>query len=288
MEATGTMAEPSQPEEELEDPEWLKATLHRRIVYAIPGMDQVQVEEDLIYKRAPGRELKADVYMPPNPSGDARRPGIVFVHGGYLPPNLRTQPKGWGVFASYGQLVAASGFIGIAFNHRYYGLEYLETAQSDIQDLLSYVREHADQFCLANDHISLWVFSGGGPLVSWVLREAPPYIRALVLYYTMLDTKPRPQGTLATVPDEKLAEFSAVAQVQNLKREIFPIFIARAGLDRSALNETIDRFVQVALSKNVTLDVSNHARGRHGFDLLDDERSRQIIQHTIDFLRASG
>jgi len=283
------MTEPVLSPQKPEDPEWLQETLHKRVVYATPGMDQVRVEKDLTYKRAPERELKADVYMPPTPSGNARHPGVVFVHGGYLPPNLRTEPKDWGIFVSYGQLVASSGFIGIPFNHRYYGPEYLETAQSDIRDLLSYIREHAGRFGLDRDRISLWAFSGGGPLVSWALREAPPYIHALVLYYTMLDTNPRPQSTPAAIADETLAEFSAVTQVENSDGEIFPIFLARAGLDRPALNETIDRFVQVALSKNVPLDVSNHARGHHGFDLLDDDtKSRQIIQRTINFLKALG
>jgi hypothetical protein len=35
--------------------------------------------------------------------------------------------------------------------------------------------------------------------------------------------------------------------------------------------------------------VLNHATGRHGFDVEDDnERSREIIKRTLDFIRAHG
>jgi acetyl esterase/lipase len=283
---TDLMTQPSQQGKRLEDPPWLKETSPKRIVYTIPGMDQVQVRKDVTYKHAPERDLTADVYMPPDLSGDERRPGVVFIHGGYLPPNLRTQPKDWGVFVSYGQLMAASGLIGITFNHRYYGREYLDTAQSDIGDLLSYIRDRADQFALDRDRISLWAFSGGGPLVSWVIRDTPSFVRCLVLYYAVLEMKPNHRDTPATLPDEKLDEFSPVYQVQNLEKGTLPTFIARAGLDRPALNETIDRFIQAALSRNVTIDFSNHAGGHHGFDILDDDdRSREIIQRTVDFVR---
>ena len=41
-----------------------------------------------------------------------------------------------------------------------------------------------------------------------------------------------------------------------------------------------------ALAKGANLDLLNHPEGRHGFDILDDDaRSKQIIRHTIEFLR---
>jgi hypothetical protein len=52
------------------------------------------------------------------------------------------------------------------------------------------------------------------------------------------------------------------------------------------LNATIDRFVHAALERGVALDLLNHPQGRHSFDILDDDdRSKQIIQDTLAFLR---
>ena len=67
----------------------------------------------------------------------------------------------------------------------------------------------------------------------------------------------------------------------------FPsMFIARAGLDDANLNEGLDRFVQVALKKNVAVELVNHVSGHHGFDIEDDnERSREILKRTIEFIK---
>ena len=64
--------------------------------------------------------------------------------------------------------------------------------------------------------------------------------------------------------------------------------VARAGLDRPLLNEAIDRFIAVALRKNATIDVMNHPTGQHGFDFRDDnERTREILARTVEFIQTS-
>jgi len=65
-----------------------------------------------------------------------------------------------------------------------------------------------------------------------------------------------------------------------------PLFVARAGQDNPGLNATIDRFVQEAVARNAPLELMTHPTGRHGFDVLDDDdRSREIIARTLDFLK---
>jgi len=67
-----------------------------------------------------------------------------------------------------------------------------------------------------------------------------------------------------------------------------PIFIVRAGRDDAGLNSTIDHFVQKALKKNITIDVSNHADGQHGFDVLDNhKRTNEIIKRTLEFINSN-
>jgi hypothetical protein len=51
---------------------------------------------------------------------------------------------------------------------------------------------------------------------------------------------------------------------------------------------TIDRFVNEALSANLSIELMNHPLGQHGFDILDpDARSREILARTIEFVRSS-
>jgi acetyl esterase/lipase len=284
--ANGT---PQQPRQigKTEDPAWIKELAAKRIVYSVPGIGRIKVRNDLIYKRINGEELKMDVYSPAGLHRFARRPAVIFIHGGRIPRNLRTTPKQWGAYISFGQLVAASGFVGITFNHRFYSWESLSDSQSDVMDLISYVRHNAEALGVDKEHIILWAVSAGGIFLSQPLRERPPYIRCLVAYYAELDLQNERRSAPPSVTDEALKEYSPVYHLTRNTKPIPPMFIARAGLDDAELNVGLDRFVQVALSKNVTVDLVNHATGHHGFDVEDNnERSREIIKRTLEFIKA--
>ena len=273
----------------LEDPPWLKEFAFKRIVYSVPGMTRVKVVKDRVYKRVGGAELKMDVYLPRNAGRTVRRPAVIFIHGGRIPPNLRTTPKEWGAYVSFGQLVAASGFVGVTFNHRFYTWESLADSQSDVMDLISHVRSNADSLGVDKDRIILWAVSAGGVFLSQPLRDAQPYIRCIVGYYPELDLENERKSAAASVTDETLREFSPVHHLRHMEKGVPPLFIARAGLDDATLNDGVDRFVQLALSKNVTIEVVNHATGQHGFDVENDnDRSREIIKRTIEFIKTHG
>jgi hypothetical protein len=89
------------------------------IVYSVPGMDKVEVRPDIIYKRDGQDEMKMDIYIAPGLAKDARRPAVLFIHGGPLGQHPSPGAKDWGVYRSYGRLMAASGLVGVTFDHRY-------------------------------------------------------------------------------------------------------------------------------------------------------------------------
>jgi dienelactone hydrolase len=234
--------------------------LSKRIVYHVDGMRDVRVQRDVVYKRDGAAELEMNIYAPARLSGDARVPAVFFVHGGPIPEQF-TPPTHWGVFVSYGELAAASALVGVTFNHRLYAPTDYERSRADVAAAIEYVREHATQLNVDADRIALWYFSGGGPLLSAVLRDRPAYVRCVLAFYAFLD-----------------------------KRDVrekgggLPMFIARAGLDQPLINQSIDAFVQEALAGNVPLELMHHPAGRHGFDILDDdERSREIIARAVAF-----
>jgi dienelactone hydrolase len=174
----------------------------------------------------------------------------------------------------------------VTFNHRFYAWESLNDSQSDVMDLIAYVRDRADSLGVDKDRLILWSVSAGGIFLSQPLRDRPPYIRCLVAYYSELDLQNERKSAPPSVTDEMLREFSPVHHLAGSDKGIPAIFIARAGLDDADLNDGIDRFAQTALSKNVTLDLMNHATGHHGFDVEDNnERSREIIKQTIEFIK---
>jgi acetyl esterase/lipase len=255
--------------------------IRRRVVLTVPGMDAVKADRNLVYKMADGEPLHMDVYFPSGPPRP--RPAVILVHGG---PNPRTGAKNMGIFVSYGELLAASGFVAIAFDHRFLAPDRLTDAAQDVTDLVAHVRKNAGSLGVNPQQLALWAFSGGGPFLALPLRERPAWLRAVVAYYPVLDLEQTPSGSDSGTSIELRQSFSAIRSLGEDARGAPPIFIARAGLDNPWLNGGVDRFVHAAVAKGAMLDLLNHPEGRHSFDILDDDaRSRQIIRRTLEFLR---
>jgi acetyl esterase/lipase len=255
--------------------------IRMRVVLRVPGMDEVGIRRDLVYKTASGEALHMDVFSPEEPPEP--RPGVILVHGGPIP---RTGAKNMGVFLSYGELLAASGFVAVSFDHRFLAPERLPDAGSDVADLVAHVRANAASLGIDPDRLALWAFSGGGPFLAAPLRERPAWLRAVVAYYAVLDLQEPAPGADSGIGTELRRTFSAVLGLGEDARSAPPLLVARAGLDHPWLNAGIDRFVTAATARGATLDLLSHPEGRHGFDILDDDdRSRQIIRRTLEFLR---
>lgn len=254
----------------------------RRIVHHVDGMRDVRVQRDVVYKRDAGTDLKMNIHAPARLSGDARVPAVFFVHGGPIPEQFMP-PTQWGVFVSYGELAAASALVGVTFNHRLYTPSDFERSQSDVAAAIEYVREHATELNVDADRIALWYFSGGGPLLTAVLRDRPSHVRCVLAFYAFLDVRHTVPADADAARVARAAELSAAAHVRS-KGAGLPMFVARAGLDQPLVNQAIDVFVQEALAGNAPLELMNHPGGRHGFDILDDdERSREIIARAVAF-----
>jgi acetyl esterase/lipase len=253
------------------------------VVYSVPRMEEVKIKKDLTYRTNENTELKLDVYQPLDTKSGERRPIVFFVHG---TADLSSKPKDWGIFQSWGKLVAATGMTGVVFNHRIVKNKTQTdptTAETDLLAAIAYVRKNAAEFNADENRIAIVAFSGGGPLLSSALRENMPNIKALGSFYSFLDIREAKMFSAANDADT-LNKFSPV---NFIKPEMPPIFIARAGRDMPDLNAAVGRFVQIALEKNANIEIMNHPAGEHGFDNQTEnaERSREIIKRFLDFLQ---
>lgn len=254
-----------------------------RVLFRLPGMEAVAVRRDLPYQSAGDAKLAMDVYSPPGLQPGDRRPAVVFVHG-LVPPG--SQPQRMGVFLSLGELAAAAGFVGVTFNHRFDSPQRLADAAGDVADLLARVRQDAEDLHVDAERLAVWAFSAGGPTLAPLLAERPPWLRAVVAYYALLDIQTPPPGQEDTLGPEMRRRFSPAAQLGPGARPAPPLLVARAGLDHPFLNAAVDRFVQEALSHNSPLTLLNHPGGRHGFEILDDDaRTHEILACTFEFLK---
>jgi len=266
------------------------AKLQAPLVYRMSGMDAVTVRRGIAYRAAAAGEPRMDVYTPPGQQESERRPAVVFVHGGPISPDLPLAPIDWGVYRGYGALAAASGWVGVTFNSRYYGFDHLDEAADNIRAAVAYIRAHADELGVDGERLCLWAFSGGGVFLADWLRERPVYVRCLVAYYTMMDLRPLAsvESLAGVVAAETLRRFSPVAALEDAGGDpiAVPLLMARAGQDNPGLNALFDAFAQAALAANMSLDLLNHPSGYHAFDTLnDDARTHEILQRTLAFVR---
>jgi dienelactone hydrolase len=266
----------------------------KRVVFSLPGMEHSQVRADIIYKSVGDLDLTLDAYYPAGFTFDSALPAVLFIHGDG-PAEMIHNVKNWGQYVSWGQLAAASGLIGIPFNHRSDGsrLSGMVSVAEDVHDLVEYVRRNAPELNVDPDRLSLWACSAGVPYLQEFFAAPPPFVRCMVAYYGMMDYQ-QVAGTLEPdIPAEERAailrlfeQFSLLGYLQDHPAAISPIFIAQAGQDDLMANASIDRFYSEACSLHVQVQLACHSSGRHGFDVLDaDAPSSTIIDDTLRFKR---
>jgi len=258
--------------------------VNRPLVYRVGGEDKVQVRKDLAYRTDP--EAKADVYQPAAGAPAGRAPVVVFIHGGV--PAVPVRPKDWGIFQGWGRLMAASGFVAVAFNHRLgFPEPFMAEAADNVEKLLAYVRGHAAELGADPERIALAAYSAGGPLLSAYIREPRPYVRCLLAFYSILDIRDSEFHRRFLKP-EQLELYSPAAQLERRAAGAPPLFVMRAGRDRiPGLNAWMEKFLDAAIENNAPLTLMIHASGAHGFENQDDDaRSREILRAAIEFLKA--
>jgi acetyl esterase/lipase len=258
--------------------------MEARVVLALPGMGGVEVRTDLIYRRDP--ELRFDLYRPPGTPPGAAWPAVIFAHGD-APPEILAGAKDWGVFTSWGRLAAVSGLAAVTFDRRSSQMRTrLADSAADSAALIAHVRSNAGELGIEPDRLAVWVCSAGPPMVlPALLHEGPAFLRCVVSYYGLMDLLHLRDHIAPEVSDAELREHSPLCALQEAGSALPPMLIARAGLDEPRFNDSIDAFITEAIARGVELDVLTHPRGRHAFDVLDDDdRSRDIIARTLEFL----
>src|SRR6266403_1137242 len=253
------------------------------VVYQLPGMDDVRVHSNLKYSEIDNPFLLMDIYSPPNVSENADFPIVVFVHGA---AGAQYKPKDWGFFRSWGRLIAAAGMVAAVFTHRLsYPKPLLAEAAIDVSNAIDYIRARVGSFNADPGRIALIAWSGGGPLLSIVMRQQPSFARCLLAFYAYLDIQRSPTH-IEHETAESLKTHSPISYLDG-KASAMPLFVARAGQDEiPGMNDSIDRFVAGAIAANVPLTFMNHPAGEHGFDNQNDDlRSREIIGAALEFLR---
>ena len=126
-------------------------------------------------------------------------------------------------------------------------------------------------------------------MLSTVMHDKPAFVRCMVAFYAFMDIQQAGNLFEAHESPETVRSFSPIRNLASEADKIAPLFIARAGRDQvPTMDDSIDRFIREAVSKNVALTFANHPQGVHSFDSQnDDNRSREIIRSAIAFMKAN-
>lgn len=255
----------------------------QRAVYSIAGMERAAVRKDVVYRTTEAGPLTMDVYLPAAAAPGARLPTVVLVAGyndvGYE-KMLGCRFKEMAMSVSWGQLIAASGMIAIAYTNR-------EPA-TDLDALLDHLRRNAGSLQVDENRLGLWACSGNVPLaLSALMRNDRAFFKCAALLYGFMLDFDGATGVADAAAAFRFTNPNAGKSMDDLPATL-PLFIARAGQDQFPhLNESIDRFLAKAVADNRPVTFVNHATGPHSFDLLDDsEMSHEIVRQVLGFLQS--
>jgi hypothetical protein len=254
----------------------------KKVVYQAPGVDAVTIRRGVEYRVTDAGALTLDIYYPPESKSGARPPAVVFVLGysdlGFQ-KMLGCKQKEMESYISWGRLAAASGLAAITYTNR--------EPTTDVHALLEYVRQNGDELGIDESRLGLWACSGNVPnALSVLMQEAGDHLKCAVLCYGVMLDLEGATGVAESAMKWGFVNPCAGKSVNDLPQNI-PLFIVRAGKDETPdLNETIDRFLVKALSRNMPITFANHPTAPHAFDLFhDSDTSREIIKQILAFMR---
>ncbi len=226
-----------------------------RLVYRLPGMDDVRVREGIEYARTDSGPLAFDLYLPKSPAATPP-PVVLFVNGVDDPPGMPM--RRWGGYRDWGRLCAVRGLAAIVHDTR------RGHVREDPAALLAWLRREGAGIGVDGSNVIVWC-SSANTGAGWAMIQDPAneHVRAGVVYYGAPDT--------------------------TLRRPTLPVLLVRAGLDAPVFNIAIDAMTARALRVNAPVTTINFANGRHAFDIFDDDDlSRATVAATLEWMVAQA
>ncbi|MFN7116593.1 MAG: hypothetical protein ACK4TA_07310 [Saprospiraceae bacterium] len=221
------------------------------LVYQSPEMNQVKVQENIIYKTLNDTTRNFDIYYPPgyNIKNNQQLPVVLFMNVG-----IPAIPD-WNIYKDWAKAMAITGMIAVTYQ------SYQHSAMQDADHIITYLRQNAVKLGIDADKIGVWACSANVSIgLPMVMQPDRNYIRCAAFYYGMVN--------------------------QPITREDIHLQIVKAGADSYNLNQGIDAFVKKAIDEELNLDFIHYLEAPHAFDAFTDtDRSRQVIQQTLAFFK---
>lgn len=268
-----------QSQEDLKRLEGFKKIVNTPVVYKSSKTSLVKKQTDILYDAKSGSPSRGmNIYWS---DGKASKPLVVLIHG---KTPIKTDPKDWGVYESWGNILAKEGFVCVIFNHSLSKPgKTLDDAASDVNAAIAFVKSQSNRYNIDTTKMALYSFSAGAPLMNYGFLKEDKNVKALICFYGFLDLEGvKLYGEMDSRTNQK---FSLTKYLSNPEK-FPPIFIAQAGKENNQnLNASINKFLTLASINNAPVTYYNHPAGVHGFDNQnDDNRTKEIIEAMLAFL----
>jgi len=125
---------------------------------------RVTIEHDVVFGTGGGRDLKCNVYTPPQPGPG--RPAVLLVHGGGWVQGDRSQLHGYGI------LLGRLGYVCVATEYRLAGEARWPAQIHDVKAALRWMRASAGRLGIDPKKIAVSGNSAGGHLSLMVAGTA--------------------------------------------------------------------------------------------------------------------
>lgn len=242
--------------------------LEQPVVLTVPGMENVQAAG---VSYTPGRTM--DIYYPGNFDFAGPVPVVVFVMGystDFTTSWFGAKLKDLGQYVSWGQIVAASGMIGVTYE--------TDFPDDDIEAVLRYIRTNGSALGMDATRIGLFTCSGNTITALGALAaKGSDYSSALrcgVVFYPVISYFMNKGDDVMPAPFKR-----------ELRKDL-PIFMVTVGNDRPEWKESVADFLSGVDGKGYPLEVASYGTGVHGFDTdQDTDESRALIAHAVAFMR---
>lgn len=123
---------------------------------AEPQTGRVTIERDVVFGSGGGRDLRCNVYRPPQPG--TARPAVLLVHGGAWVNGDRAQLHGYGI------LLGRIGYVCVATEYRLAGEAKWPAQIHDVKAALRWMRANAAHLGIDPDKIAISGNSAGAHL----------------------------------------------------------------------------------------------------------------------------
>lgn len=270
----------------------------------------VRVRRNIPFARVGGKTIRLDVTIPsaPAPTGGARRPALMQVHGG-----------GWVIGDKREQglpllgHMAAQGWVGFNVNYRLSpGVGFPEHL-IDLKRGVAWIREHADEYDVDPDFICITGGSAGGHLTALMaltanearfqpgFESADTSVAAAVPFYGIYDFTP--DGTFGSEPDvyrrflepivmkaflqDEPEKFEDASPVRHVRPDAPPFLVVHGDRDTLAPVEDARHFVERLRDVSDQPVLYAEMQGaQHAFEIFPSVRSVRVIEGVERFLSA--